>query len=492
MTTSTGTLVHGFELVREQEVSEYNSTARLYRHAKTGAELLSLANADENKVFGITFRTPPRDSTGVAHILEHSVLCGSRKYPVKAPFVELMKGSLATFLNAMTFPDKTCYPVASTNLQDFYNLVDVYLDAVFYPRITPRTLEQEGWHYELESVDAPLSYKGVVYNEMKGNYSSPDYILGELSQRSLFPDTTYGEDSGGDPKHIPDLTYDSFKAFHERCYHPSNALIYFSGDDPSEERLRLLDRWLSAFEPIEPKAIPALQPRFPSPKPLAATYAGNRSGKTGMVTVNWMLDEITDAETGLALSILEHALMGTPASPLRKALIDSGLGEDVTGGLERALRQGTFSVGLKGIDPGDAGKVEALILHTLAALAEKGIDRLTIEATMNTAEFRLRENNTGGFPQGMALMFRALEGWTYGRDPAAPLAFERPLASLKARLESGERVFEAMIRRLLLTNTHRTTVVLQADPEQAEREAAASRAHLDAICAGPAGEARSP
>ena len=201
------TILHGFELIREQDIPEASSTARLYRHARTGAELLSLINDDENKVFGVNFRTPPTDSTGVAHILEHSVLCGSRKYPVKEPFVELIKGSLNTFVNAFTFSDKTCYPVASQNLQDFYNLIDVYLDAVFHPLLSPHTFAQEGWHYELEAIDAPIIYKGVVFNEMKGAYSSPESILGQTSQASLFPDTTYGIDSGGDPKHIPDLTY---------------------------------------------------------------------------------------------------------------------------------------------------------------------------------------------------------------------------------------------------------------------------------------------
>ena len=212
--------------------------------------MLSIVNDDDNKVFGVTFRTPPRDSTGVAHILEHAVLCGSRKYPVKEPFVELMKGSLNTFLNAMTFPDKTCYPVASQNLRDFYNLIDVYLDAAFYPRITLNAFQQEGWHYELDAVDAPLLYKGVVFNEMKGSYSSPDDRLNEFSQRSLFPDTVYGLDSGGDPQHIPDLTYADFKAFHQRYYHPSNARLFFYGDDDPDDRLRLLDSWLRAFDPI--------------------------------------------------------------------------------------------------------------------------------------------------------------------------------------------------------------------------------------------------
>ena len=255
-----------FEQIHQEHVPEVNSLATLYRHIKTGAELLSLENQDENKVFGITFRTPPPDSTGLPHIMEHSVLCGSRKYPVKEPFVELVKGSLNTFLNAMTYPDKTCYPVASQNLQDFYNLIDVYLDAVFYPAITPYTLKQEGWHYELDDPGGPLTYKGVVFNEMKGAYSSPDDLLDQESQSHLYPDNPYGVDSGGDPVHIPDLTYAQFKAFHQTYYHPSNARIYFYGDDDPAKRLELLDAYLSQFDAIQvPSAIP-LQPRFDQPR----------------------------------------------------------------------------------------------------------------------------------------------------------------------------------------------------------------------------------
>jgi Zn-dependent M16 (insulinase) family peptidase len=218
---------HGFELLSDRDIPELNTRARLLRHAKTGAQLLSMENDDENKVFGISFVTPPADSTGLPHIMEHSVLCGSRKYPLKEPFVELVKGSLNTFLNAFTFSDKTCYPVASQNLQDFYNLIDVYLDAVFYPRLSPYTLQQEGWHYELNSLDEPLVYKGVVFNEMKGAYSDPDNLQERLIQQSLFPDNTYGVDSGGDPKVIPDLTYEQFIDFHRTYYHPSNAFIFF-------------------------------------------------------------------------------------------------------------------------------------------------------------------------------------------------------------------------------------------------------------------------
>jgi presequence protease len=227
-------MANGFTRVSSAYVQEISSHADLFVHDRTGARILSVRGDDENKVFGISFRTPPSDSTGVAHILEHSVLCGSRKYPVKEPFVDLLKGSLQTFLNAMTYPDKTCYPVASQNLKDFYNLVDVYLDAVFFPRITPEIFEQEGWHLDLPAAGSELAIKGVVYNEMKGVYSSPDSQLSEHSQQSLFPDTTYGLDSGGNPRAITDLTYEQFLDFHRTYYHPSNAWIFFYGDDDPE------------------------------------------------------------------------------------------------------------------------------------------------------------------------------------------------------------------------------------------------------------------
>jgi Zn-dependent M16 (insulinase) family peptidase len=477
-----------FELVRETNIAEIASGARLYRHKKTGAEVLSLANDDENKVFGITFRTPPADSTGVAHILEHSVLCGSRKYPVKKPFVELLKGSLQTFLNAMTYPDKTAYPVASQNLQDFYNLVDVYLDAVFFPLISEDTFRQEGWHYELDSTQGPMTYKGVVFNEMKGAYSSPAAVLGKASQQSLYPDTTYGVNSGGDPKAIPDLTYEDFKAFHARYYHPSNARIVFYGDDDADHRLDILEAYLSRFEPITPDSDIALQPRWSEPRRETVTYAASEDElgkKTGMVSVNWMLDEISDQGELLALAVLEQALVGTAAAPLRRALTESGLGEGLTGsGLAEEYRQPYFTVGLKGIDEADGDKVEALILETLAGLARDGIAPETVEAALNTIEFRLRENNTGSYPRGLAVMFRSMRSWLYAHDPVAPLAFEAPLAQLKARLESGEKVFETLIANHLVNNAHRSTVLLKADTGQAAREAAEERARLDAARAG--------
>lgn len=474
---------YGFELLSERHIAEYNTTAKLYRHIKSGAQLLSMENADENKVFGITLRTPPPDSTGLPHIMEHSVLCGSQKYPVKEPFVELVKGSLNTFLNAMTYPDKTCYPVASQNTQDLYNLMDVYLDAVFYSRITPDILQQEGWHYELDAPDAPMTYKGVVFNEMKGAYSSPDNVIGRYSQQSLFPDTPYGLDSGGDPEVIPDLTYEQFKAFHETYYHPSNARIYCYGDDDPEERLRRLNEVLKDFNAREVDSEIPLQAYFDAPRRETIPFdAGDNeddgSGNKGRVTINWLLPETSDAEAILGLRILNHVLVGTPASPLRKALIDSGLGEDLTGwGIEDDYRQLIFSTGLKGIDPDDSPKVEDLVLDTLRALAEQGLDPDTVAASLNTVEFRLRENNSGHAPRGLVMMLNALSTWLYDQDPVLPLAFDAPLQAIKQRLADGERYFETLIQQHFVQNPHRATVLLtpsatvgkEQDAKEAER-----------------------
>lgn len=491
---------HGFELMSDRPVPELKTETCLYRHSATGAELLSLANDDTNKVFGITFFTPPADSTGVAHILEHSVLCGSRKYPVKEPFVELLKGSLQTFLNAFTYPDKTCYPVASQNLKDFYNLIDVYLDAVFYPRITRHIFEQEGWHYELDSPEDPLSYKGVVFNEMKGAYASPENLLAHASQMSLFPDTLYGLDSGGDPERIPGLTYEAFRDFHRRHYHPSNARIYMYGDDDPEERLRYLDTWLSAFPAQECGPAVPLQKPLAAPRTIVRPYpAGKAEGPGGskaMATVNWLLTPVVDAEKNLALGVLEYALLGMTASPLRKALLDSGLGDGLAGiGLETEIAQLYFSTGLKGIDPGRISQVEPFIIGALEEIARSGIDPLTLEAAVNTLEFRLRENNTGRFPRGLALMLRGLTVWLYGGNPVDMLAFEGPLAKLKQQLKDDPGFFSRLIAEHLLQNAHRTTVHLMPDSGLSEKtdahdtqrlqdiKAAMSRAQVEEVVA---------
>ena len=475
----------GYTLLEEREVNEINATAYLYRHDRTGARILSLTAEDSNKVFGVNFRTPPADSTGVAHILEHSVLCGSRKYPVKEPFVELMKGSLHTFLNAMTYPDKTCYPVASENLQDFYNLVDVYLDAVFFPRITDEIFQQEGWHYEVDPTGPRLFYKGVVYNEMKGVYSSPDDLLGEFSQRLLFDKTTYGVDSGGDPSVIPTLTYAQFRAFHESYYHPSNAYIYFYGNDEPAKRFALLDEYLNRFEAAPVASRIEWQPHFTEPRAFTFTYDPGdldpRQAKA-MQSINWLLPAVTDIDLNMALGILAYALIGTPASPLRKALIDSDLGEDLAGnGFANYIQQMYFSTGLRGVDPSRTAEVEALILDTLRHIAEEGIDPELIEAAMNTTEFRLRECNTGGYPRGLAYMLGSLCTWLYDADPIEPLAFEAPLARLKERLANEPRFLESLLQEHLLNNPHRASVFLLPQPGKAEETEKEERDRLDAV-----------
>ncbi|NTU85177.1 MAG: peptidase M16, partial [Chloroflexales bacterium] len=477
------TLTHGFELLRDEQIPELNTRALLYRHVKTGAELLSLVTDDENKCFGVTFRTPPADHTGIAHILEHSVLCGSRKYPVKKPFFELVKSSVKTFLNAMTYPDKTTYPVASTNLADFYNLVDVYLDAVFFPLISPETLQQEGWHYELAEKGDPLNFRGVVFNEMKGQYSSPEYVLYRAGQSALFPDTTYGLSSGGDPKYIPDLSYEQFRQFHATLYHPSNARLFFYGDDDPERRLVILDACLAQFERADSPSQIGRQARFAAPRSAEQTYTAPADGasKKGMVTVSWMVGEETDVTRVFALDILSYILIGTAAAPLYKALLDSRLGESLTGGgYNDGQLQHTFSVGLKGIDPADAPKVEDLILTTLRRLADEGIDPEQVASALNTVEFSLRENNTGSFPRGLSLMLRSMGTWLYDGDPLAALRFEAPLAAVRAAVERGERLFETLISETLLDNPHRVRVLLRPDPAQAERDAAEEQARLAA------------
>ncbi|KAH9305166.1 hypothetical protein KI387_009570, partial [Taxus chinensis] len=433
-----------------------------------------------------------KDSTGIPHILEHSVLCGSRKYPLKEPFVELLKGSLQTFLNAFTYPDRTCYPVASTNLKDFYNLVDVYLDAVFFPKCVNdlQIFQQEGWHYELNDPAEDISLKGVVFNEMKGVYSQPDNVLGRISQQALCPDNTYGVDSGGDPQVIPKLTFQEFQEFHRKFYHPSNARIWFYGDDDPDMRLRIVSAYLDQFDAnnaakeSEVKA----QNLFSEPKRIAEKYPVGEAGdmkKKNMICLNWLLsNEPLNLETELALGFLDHLMLGTPASPLRKTLLESGLGDAIVGGgIEGELLQPQFSIGLKNVAEDDIGRVEELIFSTLKKLAHEGFTSEAVEASMNTIEFSLRENNTGSYPRGLSLMLRSMSKWIYGKDPFEPLKFEKPLETLKARIaqEGSTAVFSPLIQKFILDNPHRVTIELQPDPEKASRDEAAEQENLKKI-----------
>ncbi|WP_320171436.1 insulinase family protein [Maridesulfovibrio sp.] len=471
---------HGFKEISREYVAELNGEAVIYEHEKTGGRVLSVINNDENKTFGISFRTPPANSTGLPHILEHSVLCGSEKYPVKEPFVELLKCSLQTFLNAMTYPDKTVYPVASPNEQDFRNLVGVYLDAVFFPNLTPNTLMQEGWHYVPEK-DGSLSYKGVVFNEMKGAYSSPDSLLYEHSQHSLFPDTTYGLDSGGDPEVIPELTFEEFIEFHGKYYHPSNAYAFFYGDDDPEHRLVMLEEYFSRYDRIDPHSEISMQTPFKEPVSVVKKYAASDDdAQKAMFTMNFGISRGREAMADLELSVLEEILIGLPSSPLRKALNDSGLGEDLAGaGLENELRQLYFSTGLKGIKAEDGPKVEEIIFATLRDIVKNGVEKDDIEAALNTIEFQLRENNTGSYPRGLSVMITAMTSWLYDGHPLEYVRYEQPLAELKARLENGENVFEPLISEIFLNNSYRSSVLMIPDSEVGPKREADEKARLD-------------
>ncbi|XP_031491266.1 presequence protease 1, chloroplastic/mitochondrial-like isoform X2 [Nymphaea colorata] len=453
---------------------------------------MSVSNDDENKVFGIVFRTPPKDSTGIPHILEHSVLCGSRKYPLKEPFVELLKGSLHTFLNAFTYPDRTCFPVASTNNKDFYNLVDVYLDAVFFPKCVEdfQTFQQEGWHYELNDPAEEISFKGVVFNEMKGIYSQPDNILSEISRQALFPDNTYGVDSGGDPRVIPKLTFEELKEFHCKYYHPSNAKIWFYGDDGPDERLLILSAFLDQFDASSAadKSKIDRQRLFSVPVRVVEKYPSGDAGdlkKRHMVCINWLLsDEPFDLETEFTFGFLDHLMLGTPASPLRRILLESGLGDAIVGdGIDDELLQPQFSIGLKGVSEDDVQKVEELIMNTLNKLADEGFDKEAVEATMNTIEFSLRENNTGSFPRGLSLMLRSMAKWIYDMDPFEPLKYEKRLEALKTQIsdEGSKAVFSPLLKKYILDNPHRVVTEMQPDPEKASKEEAEEREILQQV-----------
>mmetsp|Transcript_5115 Transcript_5115/g.5246 ORF Transcript_5115/g.5246 Transcript_5115/m.5246 type:complete len:809 (+) Transcript_5115:63-2489(+) len=475
-----------YEIVEESMITEYGCKAIMYSHKKSGAQVMSVISPDENKVFGVTFRTPPDDSTGIPHILEHSVLCGSTKFPVKEPFVNLLKGSLQNFLNAFTYPDRTCYPVASTNTKDFYNLVNVYLDAVLHPRAIndDKVLQQEGWHFELENAADPLTYKGVVYNEMKGVYSSPDSLMGRETQQALFPANAYGVDSGGDPLDIPNLTFDQFKAFHSSYYHPSNSRVYFYGNDDPAVRLELLDSYLKDFDAIPVTSQIKFQPKNLKHRKIEKGFPiGPGSEIKHMVTVNWLLnDQPLEAKEMLALGMLDSLLLGTSSSSLRKTLTESQLGDSVTGGgLSDELLQSTFGVGLKGVKPENAEKVEVLVRATLAELAVKGFENDDIKAALNTLEFRLREFNTGGFPRGLALMLGMMSNWIFDKPAVEGVRFEAALAGLKADLDAGKPVFKDLLTKYLVNNDHSVTVEMKPDLTMEETMVAEEASRLATI-----------
>lgn len=408
-----------YELIEERRVEDLNSDGYLLRHRKSGARILLLSNDDNNKVFSVGFRTPPPDSTGVPHILEHSVLCGSKKYPVKDPFVELVKGSLNTFLNAMTYPDKTVYPVASCNDKDFKNLMNVYMDAVFYPNIYvhEEIFRQEGWHYELESPEDDLTINGVVYNEMKGAYSSPEDVLDREIYSSLYPDTAYALESGGDPDVIPSLTYEGFLDFHRKYYHPANSYIYLYGDMDMEERLIWLDEeYLSKFERIEIDSKVELQKPFEKTREIRKKYSVTEEEtleNQTYLSYSTVIDTSLNREYYLAFQILEYALLEAPGAPLKQALLDKKIGKDIISSYENGIYQPFFSVIAKNANTSDKEAFLATIRETLEEIVKKGIDRKSLWAGINYFEFKYREADFGSYPKGLMYGLQAYDSWLY-------------------------------------------------------------------------------
>ena len=455
-----------YDLIGKTGLGDIHSVGYVLRHRKSGAKICLIENDDENKVFYVGFRTPPLDSTGAAHICEHSVLCGSRKYPVKDPFVELVKGSLNTFLNAMTYPDKTVYPVASCNDADFQNLMDVYMDAVFYPNIYDfeEIFRQEGWHYEMEDKDSPLTLNGVVYNEMKGAFSSPDDVLAREILNSLYPDNTYQYESGGDPKCIPDLTYEEFLNFHRRYYHPVNSYIYLYGNMDMNEKLDYLDReYLSKFEAIDLDSHIELQKAFDTPVELQKTYSISQEDEEEnqtFLSLNYSLDTVLNPELYQAFDLLDYALLNAPGAPLRKALIDAGIGVDIQGGYDSSIYQPMFSIIAKGANVEDKGRFLSIVRGTLEEEVKKGIDQKALLAAINSAQFRFREADFGSFPKGLIYGLNLLDSWLYDDgQPFMHLQAIEVLDDLKKKI--GTTYFEDLVQKYFLDNNHSSVLVLE-------------------------------
>ena len=470
--------IQGFTVTKEKELPELSAVLYQMTHDKTGLGLVWLKRDEENKTFGIAFETLPWDDTGVFHILEHSVLCGSDKYPVKEPFVELMKSSMNTFLNAMTFQDKTMYPIASRNDKDFVNLMRVYLDAVFCPLIysKPEIFYQEGWHYELDE-QGNASYKGVVFNEMKGAYASADRQVHSRLNRILFPDSPYGYESGGDPVSIPDLTYEAFIDSHRRFYAPSNAYVFLDGDMDIEKILGIInDEYLCKYDRTERMAPPVMQPavagRFEGEYELAP--GENLEGKMRL-SFGKVIGTFADREKLIATEILARVLCGTNQSPLPKAILSAGLAEEVKMGVNDGMLQPWLMLDIKNIKEENLAAVEEMVSSKLRELAEKGLDHAQLEAVMANTEFKLRERDFGYYPQGLIFGFNVMESWLYGGEPEANLEVGDLFVELKRKMDAG--YFEALIRELLLDNPHSAKVTLRPSytAGEARREAEAKR-----------------
>jgi len=483
-----GRTYHGFSLKHEEHIDEINCTGRLFIHKKSGARLCHLECDDDNKVFSIGFRTPPLDSTGAPHIMEHSVLCGSKKFPSKEPFVELAKGSLHTFLNAMTYPDKTLYPVASKNEQDLFNLMDVYLDAVFHPNIYsfPEIFMQEGWHHELDSKEAEISLKGVVYNEMRGAYSTPEEILFRKIHDSLFPDTAYGFESGGDPDVIPQLTYESFIAFHRRYYHPKNSYIFLYGDVDADRGLKFLnDEYLGSYGREDIDSAVGLQKPFGARKEMEFSYPISKEEDTADKTyfsLNWAVDVAMNPETYMAFDILEHMLLHTPAAPLKIELLKRRIGKDVLGSFDRSILQPTFSVVLKNSNRRSKPEFVDTVVGTIRDLVDKSIDKRLIEASVNLHEFSLREADFRGLPKGLVYYIEIMDSWLYDGDPFLHLRYESTLKKVKQAI-TGD-YFEHLLERHILNNSHSSLVVLTPKKGLEEERSRRMRERLESFRSG--------
>lgn len=468
MNLKTKEIYSGFQLIESKYIKEVDSTGYLFEHEKTGAKLYYLSNKDDNKVFSVSFRTPPTDSTGLPHILEHSVLCGSEKYPVKEPFVELIKGSLNTFLNAMTFPDKTMYPIASMNNKDFINLMDVYLDAVFNPNIYAEKgiFLQEGWHYHLENAEDDIRYVGVVYNEMKGAFSNPEEVVNRKVQETLFPDTPYGLESGGDPDVIIDLTYEDFIDFHRKYYHPSNSYIYFYGDGDILEHLAFVhENYLSKYDKLQIDSSISMQEPFNEPKEKVYSYPISSTESTKektFLTMNWVTGVSTDPQTHLGLEMLAHILLNSPSAPLKKALLQAELGKDVMGSFDGGILQPVISVMIKNSEEDRKEEFKKIINKTLKSLVDNGIDRDQIKAAINISEFKMKEADFGSYPKGLIYGINIMDSWLYDGDPSIYLEYEDDFEFIRENID--QNYFEKLIEKYLLNNNHCSLLV--AKPQQ--------------------------
>ena len=457
-----------YEVLKDEDLKGIKAKGKLLKHKKSGARILLVENDDNNKVFSIAFRTPPSDSTGVPHIMEHSVLCGSKEFPVKDPFVELVKGSLNTFLNAMTYPDKTVYPVASCNDKDFQNLMHVYMDAVFYPNIyqNDKTFRQEGWSYKLDDPDGELTISGVVYNEMKGAFSSPEGVLDRVVLNSLFPDNAYSVESGGDPEVIPELTYEQFLNFHRKYYHPSNSYIYLYGDMDMEEKLRWLDeKYLSDFEnePVDSEI--HLQKPFTEMKEVVQEYsiASEESEEDNTyLSYNKVIGTTLDEKLYLAFEILDYALLSAPGAPLKKALLDAGVGKDISGSYDNGVYQPIFSVISKNANVEQKEEFVRVIEDTLKDIVKNGINKKALRAGINYHEFRFREADFGNYPRGLMYGLQLFDSWLY--DETKPFIHMQAIPTfefLKEQVETG--YFEELIQKYLLDNTHGSIVIIKPE-----------------------------